>query len=222
MILILLSDEKNAVEDTAANSPNVKVKRSVFKCEMCFYESYYKQNWRRHVNNHKRVNNASSAAEDPGSKQQPLFVCEWCTTTFKTKHGLKLHTRTKHLKEFRFLCSVCGAGFNVLSAFRGHLASHHKKLKEKCSLCAATFQYKKSLIKHVQRIHEGVEEKTFYCNECKISFSGRDTLLQHIRGKHGGKGFECKFCAKVFRWRSSLAYHNSKPCVEQNPFPSSP
>ena len=83
------------------------------------------------------------------------ILCDQCARPFKTKHGLQLHVKSKHLNIFRFKCSVCPAQFNMLSAFWGHLASHHKELKEKCSECGAEFQYIQSLKDH---------KKSFLCS----------------------------------------------------------
>ena len=150
---------------------------------MCTYTSRFKENVRRHERRHP---------PDKHSLQQ-------CARHFKTKRGLQLHAQTKHLKIFRFRCSFCSAQFNMLSAFRGHLASHHKELKEKCSQCGAEFQYKQTLKDHTKKAHTIPEKKKHTCEECQQNFSCRDTLLQHRRGMYGGKAFDCPKCNKTYR-----------------------
>ena len=125
-----------------------------FECGVCTYTSRFKQNVRRHEHRHLTESNATPDVED----SRISILCDQCARPFKTKHGLQLHVKSKHLNIFRFKCSVCPAQFNMLSAFWGHLASHHKELKEKCSECGAEFQYIQSLKDH---------KKVFYVQICK-------------------------------------------------------
>ena len=164
--------------------------------------SRFKQNVRRHERRQ-----LTEEGNPPDVEESRISIlCDQCARPFKTKRGLQLHVQTKHLKIFRFKCSVCPAQFNMLAAFRGHLPSHHKELKEKCSQCGAAFQYKQTLKDHKKKVHNIPEKKKHTCEESQQNFSCRDTLLQHKRGMHGGKAFDCPKCNKTYRWRSSLAY----------------
>ena len=113
------------------NEEAFEIEEDLFKCGVCAYTSRFKQNVRRHERRHLTESDAPAEVED----SRISIPCDQCARPFKTKHGLQLHVKSKHLHIFRFKCYVCPAQFNMLSAFRGHLASHHKELKEKCSEC---------------------------------------------------------------------------------------
>ena len=178
-----------------------------YKCGVCSFSSKRKHNVKRHVRLHLPKLPKLPNMEDFSK----TILCDQCGAAFKTKVGLELHVRNKHLKVFRFKCTLCPAAFNMLSAFQGHLASHHKKLRVKCSECGAEFRYKQSLMDHKMRAHaHNVTEKKMYsCFDCQQDFSCSNTLQEHMRGKHSAKRYECPKCDKIFKWRSSLAYHKS-------------
>ena len=118
-----------------------EIEQERFECGVCDFTSRFKSNVRRHERRH-----LTEGSDPPGVEDGRIgILCDQCARPFKTKRGLKLHVHTKHLNIFRFKCSVCPSQFNMLSAFRGHLASHHRELKEKCAQCGAAFQYKQSL-----------------------------------------------------------------------------
>ena len=148
-----------------------------YECAVCTYTSKFKQNLRCHERRHLTEEGNPPDTED----SHISILCDQCARPFKTKRGLQLHVQTKHLKIFRFKCSVCPAQFNMLSAFRGHLASRHKKLKEKCSQCGAEFQYKQTLKDHMKKAHNIPEKKKHTCEECQQNFSCRDASSTQTR-----------------------------------------
>ena len=164
-----------------------EIEQERFECGVCNFTSRFKSNVRRHERRH-----LTEGSDPPGVEDGRIgILCDQCARPFKAKRGLKLHVHSKHLNIFRFKCSVCPSHFNMLSAFRGHLASHHRELKEKCAQCGAAFQYKQYLKDHMRNAHHIPEKKHHVCEDCKQAFSCRDTLLQHRRGMHGGKAFDC-------------------------------
>lgn len=178
-----------------------------FKCDTCGYTTRYKHNLKRHLKKH--------TDKDEAEAPMPAYICDQCGKNFQTKHGLKLHVNSKHEMLFKYTCSVCQRGFNVLWNYRGHLASHHRELHETCERCKSKFQYKRSLVRHQKTCHGQNDRSNYYCQTCKMSFKCRDTMVQHNQGMHGGKVFTCKDCGKTYRWRSSLAYHAEHGCTSK-------
>lgn len=49
------------------------------------------------------------------------------------------------------------------------------------------------------------------CQFCHQICKGKDTLQNHMRGKHGlGKKLVCLMCGESFKWRSTLANHKKR------------
>ncbi|KAL5006557.1 hypothetical protein ScPMuIL_015363 [Solemya velum] len=162
-----------------------------YKCDACLYTTKYKQNClytRRHT------------------------IYRKCGSQFKTKQRMLLHVKSNNDMTFKYRCSTCQRGFNVLWNYRGHLSSHDNALKEKCSACGAKFSYKKSLVSH-SKVCGSKQSSTFECKTCKKGFIANDALLQHIRGMHSRTLHTCKTCRRSYRWRSSLAYQTDNVCV---------
>ena len=179
--------------------------RTTHQCDVCGYQSAYKQNLTRHMKNHL-------ATTEPVSSQGDMdrLVCQHCGKSFKSRCGLQDHIKDKHLKVFKYTCEVCSKGFNRLWNYKGHLNCHHKELREKCD-CGKQFQYKTSLIRHKKQCTHGREEipnpNPFECTLCGSTFKEKKTMKDHMRGAHGGKEYQCHVCGKLFSWRSSLSYH---------------
>lgn len=138
-------------------------------------------------------------------------VCDRCAARFKSKDGLRLHVQSIHQQKFRFTCHVCGKGYNGLWNFRGHLASHDKDIRETCDVCDAKFQFRTRLLQH-KRQHHSKSPIIYECKMCKKIFSCQDSLTQHKKGMHDFQTFKCNKCGKMYRWRSSLFYHQQKGC----------
>ena len=146
-----------------------EIEQERFECGVCNFTSRFKSNVRRHERRH-----LTEGSDPPGVEDGRIgILCDQCARPFKTKRGLKLHVHTKHLNIFRFKCSVCPSQFNMLSAFRGHLASHHRELKEKCAQCGAAFQYKHSAMDPAdQRGSIKFLILAYTCSKDKAIFSG--------------------------------------------------
>ena len=186
----------------STNDSVVEKVSNQYVCLICSFTTRFRQNLKRHEKTHKQ-----GSANLPSAVGSYSETCDRCSKQFKTKRGLELHVHTRHLHQFRFKCPVCSRGYNILSSYQGHLASHHQELKEKCSTCGATFLYKQSLKEHLKKNHPVTIKKKYVCHECNKEFSCRDTLIQHNKGIHGGGAHKCQKCGKLYRWRSSLAYH---------------
>lgn len=56
--------------------------------------------------------------------------------------------------------------------------------------------------------------KQFECKLCKAQINDKNSLQNYISVQHEGNKTACKFCNKMFKWRSSLKYH-CKSCGTQ-------
>jgi KRAB domain-containing zinc finger protein len=104
------------------------------------------------------------------------FKCKDCGKTFANPTNLRLHTKTVHLKEFRFSCEVCGMGFTHMSHKRIHMRGHTGERPYKCELCNESFRYRDRLRIHM-RGHTG--ERPFICDICKKGFASKSKLKRH-------------------------------------------
>ena len=150
-----------------------EIEQERFECGVCNFTSRFKSNVRRHERRH-----LTEGSDPPGVEDGRIgILCDQCARPFKTKRGLKLHVHTKHLNIFRFKCSVCPSQFNMLSAFRGHLASHHRELKEKCAQCGAAFHLNHYLFNRLNRLIWAVQMSTHnLCFEVKIIKKNRGSM----------------------------------------------
>ncbi|XP_068205897.1 zinc finger protein 676-like [Palaemon carinicauda] len=143
------------------------------------------------------------------SKEEGVFRCDICCTTFAYSTDLKGHVETKHnmgennpyhilarqqqasgfisnkrkiIQEKLFKCDLCYAGFNT----EGHLKSHRQKhvvgRPYKCSKCGLTFSDKSILESHERR-HQA--ERPFKCDRCGAAFFRQSHLQKHIK-RHTG------------------------------------
>lgn len=144
------------------------------------------------------------------SKEEGVFRCDICCTTFVYSTDLKGHMETKHnmgennpyhilarqqqangfmsnkrkiIQEKPFKCDLCYAGFNT----EGHLKSHRQKhvvgRPYKCSKCGLTFSDKSILESHERR-HQA--ERPFKCDRCGAAFFRQSHLQKHIK-RHTGE-----------------------------------
>ena len=171
--------------------------RAHFRCDVCTYTTKYKFNLNRHVS---RVH--SDGRSDRGS----MYICQFCGKKLRSKFAQTLHLKTLHTKVFKHTCPTCSKGFNQLTPYRGHLASHHDILKEKCDLCSESFNHKTSLTAHRQAVHD---KRTFQCSSssCSAVYSSSRAMRDHVKAEHNNERLRCKKCPNTYKWRSSLKYH---------------
>ena len=176
-----------------------------YQCNQCPYKTKYKHNLKRHKHGKHAIGEAPGTTTS--SAENVSAICDQCGSVFKTMYGLRSHVRSKHENNFKYTCDACGRGFQGLWNFRGHLRSHNDALKESCSVCSKKFTYTTSRIAHERTHEKTIAKKTSVCSPCNTEFKEEKHLKEHNRGRHGGKEYVCVICQKVYRWRSSLAYH---------------
>ena len=143
----------------------------------------------------------SSTSQESSAEK---YICDVCGNTYKSKFGLNLHMKGKHLSEFKHHCDICNQGFNQSVQFRFHLSSHASLRLEKCQFCPASFYASGSLKRHLETCQD--KSNPFICEICHAGFSRKYKLEEHVRGKHGEPKYSC-LCGKRYGWRSSLRTH---------------
>jgi hypothetical protein len=122
---------------------------------------------------------------------------------------LDLHVKNKH--SMQYILSMCvpfvnGGSTRVVSSdiMLRHTQTFH--------LTNARFVRKSSLSLHVslKRHFETCQEKDkpFVCDICRVSFSRKSKLSDHIKGKHGAPSKSC-VCGKYYRKLHILYTHSN-------------
>ena len=206
-------DLSAVVEEESFNEP---AESNTHQCSECPYTSKFKHNVTRHEKLHKTTCTAPKSstpmkvATEVPTQAAKHHICDQCAKVFKTKYGLNLHRKSKHENAFKFQCQMCGKGFNQAIQYRGHCATHLNVPVEKCQHCSKEFQAPGSLKKHLRICTDNPshEESTqFVCDVCSSSFTTKDGLKYHQKGKHQPPKYQCDKCLKSYAWRSSLRAH---------------
>ncbi|XP_052757204.1 zinc finger protein 79-like isoform X9 [Galleria mellonella] len=93
-----------------AHERQVHLKNQNFTCDICGYQSHYKESIKRHMVCHSNEKN---------------FKCEVCKKSYARKKTLKEHMRI-HNNDRRFSCNYCGQAFIQKCSLKGHMRTHHK------------------------------------------------------------------------------------------------
>ncbi|XP_068236538.1 zinc finger protein 665-like [Palaemon carinicauda] len=143
----------------------------------------------------------------PAVRGKP-YPCKICGINLRTKESSKRHILSKHIKERRHLCNVCGKTFVFKFSLNAHSAIHEKTPRHVC-VCGVSFKLRASYMSHVRRIHQAASEIKFQCELCFKSFRDRHTLRLHMTSVHKPKTIPCKAkgCDKVFSSLSLMRCH---------------
>ncbi|XP_062533801.1 transcription factor grauzone-like, partial [Armigeres subalbatus] len=180
---------------THVGKQHVQEEAKVFQCSVCA-KGFSKQSYLNvHEKYHRKMNEKN-------------FRCEACDKYFAFESMLKQHERLVHTKECPFVCHVCARGFQALSSYSSHLASHDEEAKKdkpreerlQCSVCSI-WVYKQNYRKHVL-LHSGTQTCDICGQECKSVMALRYHKAQHRRGD-----CSCSVCGKTFKRKISLKEH---------------
>ena len=190
-------------------------------CPNCTYFSNKKSNLKRHMrtNHNQELQTVFASVHQSGTGEEGKgFLCEVCGKDYASKAGLRLHIKDKHSSDCRFKCNICGAGFNRVGDFKGHMNKHQGE-KEICTVCGQQFQYKTSLRKHQRKCHSNepiAARENFLCSFCGVAVSSRDSLREHVGEFHAGKSFvDLSSQGSACSWRSGHSYHYDVWCIER-------
>ena len=200
-----VQSRKRAVKRESACKMQIKLKSKIvpnqkYLCFICGKEFLHMGGYHRHLMNHNTTQL---------SKKHLCFVCgkEFLSMSGYRRH-LIIHNTDTHDKIFQ--CSICEKKFVDRHHYEGHINKHYGTEPYTCSKCNATFSYKVSLNRHTKQC-KGMKEPpelSQICSFCGKIFQSKDSLADHIKGKHDEEqSFDCEICGKGFKWRSSRSKH---------------
>lgn len=145
-----------------------------------------------------------------------------CGTAFRHDSTLTMHVRTRHEHKRPFKCEYCEHTFGRLS----HLRKHTKKVcgpnkPEKpaamiiqCKYCEEIYPSKIELRKHLLTCEkkeckpkEPGQVALHVCNICNKDFASPYNVRRHQLTHSDDRPYECQYCSKTFKEKSSLTKH---------------
>lgn len=141
-----------------------------------------------------------------------------CKISYKSKHSLWTHVRTRHMNIWNYMCAYeegCDFVHEETGFFEKHLeVAHNVKSTLHCPKCDHLFSQKNKLEVHMEIC--GVKVKAFACQEdnCGKVYkkqSGLDhhMLTDHAEGEEEPLNFPCPVpgCEKTFKYKNSIPLH---------------
>ncbi|XP_063705504.1 gastrula zinc finger protein XlCGF17.1-like [Culicoides brevitarsis] len=133
------------------------------------------------------------------------FVCETCSSSFKTRGALFNHRRLHQITNDPFICEICSSKFTTKLYYEKHLRSHSIEETVRCPVCNKCFK-NQSILKLHARTHTG---EMFRCNACPKEYNTKEKLSKHFLCSHSGqeKKFKCHLCSSAFYVNHKLNRH---------------
>ena len=148
-----------------------------YKCNECEYDGpsplmlkYHKKS--KHLMIKNKCDQCDNVYETTESLRRHIlekhegktYKCKSCDYVAKQPNLLTVHNATKHLNQYKFICSECGYKTGMKSTFRLHLRNKHGKsldgnktnifLKFKCCECDYQTRKQRLLIMHMSTYHK--------------------------------------------------------------------
>lgn len=172
---------------------------TLLHCNQCSYSNVSSSR----LNNHKEQHISDAT-----------FLCQVCSSLFKTDRILTKHIIQQHKKHYCDKCEQNFQGYN-------NLIAHRCKNKDvngsdnnhifTCETCGKTYQSKACLYQHVRNQHSKKEIK---CTHCDIVMTSKSRLTHHLHIKHQNSLSNkdrhllcCKECDFVTHMQSSIEDH---------------
>ncbi|XP_055334322.1 zinc finger protein 26-like [Paramacrobiotus metropolitanus] len=144
------------------------------------------------------------------------YYCDSCHLHFPIKALWDLH-KIHHYSDSKELdqrperrCPACDFEAACFADLMHHSKEHGLSPTDKkpCAVCGGHFRYLKRHFRtqHPEILQRLEENWEFVCDECGERFKSENNLNFHIKTVHVG-GFQCLYCAKLFRSLLELGLH---------------
>ncbi|XP_028401522.1 zinc finger and BTB domain-containing protein 24-like isoform X2 [Dendronephthya gigantea] len=158
------------------------------------------------------------------------YVCKHCGTAFRHDSTLTMHVRTRHEHKRPFKCEYCDHTFGRLSHLRKHMkkvCGPNKPEKQatmviQCKYCEEIFPSKIELRKHLLTCEkkeckpkEPSQVALHVCNICNKDFASPYNVRRHQLTHSDDRPYECQYCSKSFKEKSSLTKHVKRVHLEK-------
>lgn len=110
-----------------------------------------------------------------------IFPCPSCPKVFELCSSRTSHIKFHHLKERKYVCSVCGMKFFSNYELQEHSKKHGGERIYQCDVCKKSYARLKTLREHM-RIHNN--DRRFVCKICGQAFIQNCSLKLHMRVHH--------------------------------------
>ena len=141
-----------------------------------------------------------------------------------------MHVRTRHEHKRPFKCEYCEHTFGRLSHLRKHMkkvCGPNKPEKQatmiiQCKYCEEIFPSKVELRKHLVTCEkkeckpkEPSQVALHVCNICNKDFASPYNVRRHQLTHSDERPYECQYCSKAFKEKSSLTKHVKRVHLEK-------
>jgi KRAB domain-containing zinc finger protein len=201
-------DEYLAAENANLSNkkPKLTAETPIFACGECPLKFSIHQAWEEHViENH-----------DPSTYKPEEHICIKCWQDFKTKAQLNRHIKINHNPP-QFSCEYCSKKFFYDYLLVAHTKSAHLNEKSfKCTMpdCHESFSIKVLLNNHIERIHN--KNYTIKCDNCEYKCYNKNELklhtAMHLRSTDE-RPHKCDICKIPFKYENHLKQHK-KACLK--------
>ena len=158
------SPEKVSNEKTIDVKARISVRRQIWNCDQCSYQSKNFSHLNRHIK-----------AVHEGFK----YACQFCIYKVTDKTAFKKHLREVHNID-KLVCSFCNYKCNKSLELEEHMRDKHEPASFNCNLCGYKATCKAFLNVHRSKTHEGLllddhEQETKYSES--VEDLQRSTIL---------------------------------------------
>ena len=126
------------------------------------------------------------------------FVCKVCGKGFQTHASLIVHNSV-HTKQRAFVCDVdgCAKSYAGRSGLSRHKKVAHEGSFHECPECGKRFGQKCHMTIHFKTVHD--VKKNFKCVICGVQFGQNSKLVRHTKTVHDKvRAFKCEHCNQSF------------------------
>ncbi|XP_011560403.3 zinc finger protein 709 [Plutella xylostella] len=218
---------KDVINETSAQIPKS------FKCELCSYQSFFKQNLMSHLKRH--VTHACNMCSYECTEQSALSKHMEEHSKVDTYQGLEfIHVQSVKMEkqdeikpeldyenktkksEKKLQCEHCEYSTTYKNALKIHQRKHDTVEPTKCDHCEYTTKYPTSMrrhivIRHLNKLPNPDQEVTgltdYKCEVCDYKTYYENNLKKHMRKHSVDKPYKCELCSYETAYQSCFRKH---------------